>query len=286
MSRLFSPRDLATALGVSESSLKRWIDAGRIRATRTSGGHRRVTLADAIAFVRDSNTPVLHPELLGLSPQAAQAIDDRRDDEPDRTFYEALVAGDRRGVQDWVDRRRAEGTPLTALCDGPIRDAMHAIGELWQHDADGVFVEHRATDLCVQALARLRSTIDPPDDGPIALGCGPEDDPYIIPSSMAALVLASEGYRTINLGPDTPTGALHRAVQAHHPALVWISVSAPLPLSQAAEIADFVKSLPPRTLALVGGRNQHTIAEADRDVPLASSMAQLAALARGARQAA
>ncbi|MEO7732315.1 MAG: helix-turn-helix domain-containing protein, partial [Kofleriaceae bacterium] len=68
MSTLLSPHDLAAALGVSESSLKRWIDAGRIRATRTEGGHRRVSIADALAFVRETHAPVARPELLGLAP--------------------------------------------------------------------------------------------------------------------------------------------------------------------------------------------------------------------------
>ena len=49
---LLTPHDLAEALGVSESSLKRWIDAGRIRASRTEGGHRRVALDDALAFIQ------------------------------------------------------------------------------------------------------------------------------------------------------------------------------------------------------------------------------------------
>jgi len=39
--RQLSPRELAEALGVSESSLKRWVDAGKIAASRTEGGHRR-----------------------------------------------------------------------------------------------------------------------------------------------------------------------------------------------------------------------------------------------------
>jgi excisionase family DNA binding protein len=272
-----SPRDLADALGVSESSLKRWIDAGRIRASRTGGGHRRIALADALAFIRETGAPVVRPELLGLGEppfeQAGRSLDDGE-------LWRALLEGDGRAVRSWIDARLADGARIPDLCDGPIRAAMHAIGELWQHEADGVFLEHRATDLCLQAIAQLRARFDPPLGAPTAVGGAPEDDPYLLPSAMAALVLAAEGYRPINLGADTPTAALHRAVAHHRPRLVWISASAPIPLAQAHELAAFLTSLPDGAVALVGGRHRAAIAAADPALRTADTMAELAALAR------
>jgi excisionase family DNA binding protein len=275
--RTLSPRDLAGAIGVSESSLKRWIDAGRIRATRTEGGHRRIALADALTFVRETGTPVVRPELLGM--HAAPIEQDNRPIE-DGSLWRALLDGDGPAVRSWLQARLLGGAKIAELCDGPLRAAMHAIGELWQHDADGVFVEHRATDLCIQALAHLRATFEPPPHAPVAVGGVPEDDPYLIPSAMAALVLAAEGFRTINLGADTPTGALHRAVAHHRPRIVWLSASSPVPLAQAHELAGFLASLPGHITAIVGGRHRAAIAAADPSIRTADSMAELAALAR------
>ena len=65
--KLLSPRDLSDAFGVSESTIKRWVDAGRIPAARTKGGHRRVTLDDAQAFVRAEGIHPRRPDLLGLA---------------------------------------------------------------------------------------------------------------------------------------------------------------------------------------------------------------------------
>lgn len=53
MKPLLSPRELAQAIGVSESSIKRWIDDGLIGATKTAGGHRRIAGSEAIRFVRE-----------------------------------------------------------------------------------------------------------------------------------------------------------------------------------------------------------------------------------------
>lgn len=279
MAHSLSPRKLAGALGVSESSLKRWIDAGRIRATRTGGGHRRITLDDALAFIRETGAPVARPELLGMrEPLLAQ---NRGSFDDDGGLARALQEGDAQGVRGWIEARLGDGARVADLCDGPIRSAMYAIGELWQHDADGVFIEHRATDVCIQALGKLRSGFEPPPHAPIALGGAPEDDPYLLPSAMAALVLAAEGFRTVNLGADTPTGALHQAVTHHRPRLVWLSASSPVPLPQAHELAAFLASLPAGTTAVVGGRHRAAIAAVDRSLRTAETMAELAAISRG-----
>ena len=49
--QLLSPKQVARALGVSESSLKRWCDKGLIPTERTAGGHRRLPLAGVLDFL-------------------------------------------------------------------------------------------------------------------------------------------------------------------------------------------------------------------------------------------
>lgn len=63
---VLSTRELAEAIGVSESSIKRWADDGTVRAVRTIGGHRRIPFEEAIRFVRASNLRLVKPEVLGL----------------------------------------------------------------------------------------------------------------------------------------------------------------------------------------------------------------------------
>ena len=43
---LMTVRAAATRLGVSYSTVKQWIHAGRIRTTQTPGGHHRVSDAE------------------------------------------------------------------------------------------------------------------------------------------------------------------------------------------------------------------------------------------------
>lgn len=278
--RLLSPRQFAHALGVSESSLKRWVDAGKITAARTDGGHRKIALSEAVRFIRETGAPLARPEVLDM-PEVAVA--------QERTLagddlYALLVAGDSVGARGWLLARYLAGASVEELCDGAIKDAMHVLGELWKHDADGIFIEHRATDLCLQALAQLRNTFEPRLDAPLALGGAPEDDPYLLPSFMAATVVASAGMRAVNLGPDTPIAALQAAVAHHAPKLVWLSASAPLPASQAREIAAWIATLPPRVTAIVGGRESDRIARAgSHAIRTSPSMTELAQIARELR---
>ena len=271
--RLLSPRELADALGVSESSLKRWVDAGKIVAARTEGGHRRISVPEAVRFIRETGAPLARPELLGM-PEVGVAHE--RGFTAD-ALATCLMRGDAVGARGYLMARYLAGASIAELSDGPVRDAMHRLGELWRHDGDGVFIEHRATDACLQALAHFRNMIEPPSNAPVAVGATPEDDPYILPTFIAAMVVASAGMTAVNLGPDTPVSALARAFETHHPALVWVSVSAPLPPARAREIDRWFASLPATTTIVVGGRNCEPIAHRVRRV---ESMTELAAVAR------
>ena len=66
MKAALSPKNLAQAIGISESSLKRWADDGQIRVMRTAGGHRRIAVEEAVRFIREIGIPLVQPDALGL----------------------------------------------------------------------------------------------------------------------------------------------------------------------------------------------------------------------------
>lgn len=281
--RLLSPRELADALGVSESSLKRWVDAGKITAARTEGGHRRISLPEAVRFIRESGAPLAHPELLDM-PEVAAVLQGPSALRGTDAFRHYLAEGDAVGARGWLLSRYLQGSSVADLCDGPVRDAMARIGDLWQHDAAGVFIEHRATDACLQALSHLRSTFEPPARAPLAIGATPEGDPYILPTFMAAMVVASVGLRAVNLGPDTPVSALesayaHHATAGSQPALVWVSACAHLTPVRAKELESWLAGLPAATVVVLGGRTGHEITERHPRIRRTETMADLAAIA-------
>lgn len=247
-----TPRELADAIGVSESALRRWVDAGRIAMSRTEGGHRRISLQEAVRFIRATGATVVRPELLGLEIPA-RSTDERVADE----LFDALKNGDRAVARGLLMSSFLAGTSLPALFDGPLRAALARIGELWLHGPRGILVEHRATAICVDLVAELRSLLPVPGgDAPIALGCAPEGDPYLLPTMLAGAVLAECGFRDINYGPNTPVKLLAQDAEAHGARLVWLAITyAPDPRPIRLALRALASALAARKVDLVvGGR--------------------------------
>lgn len=283
-----SPRELARVIGVSESSLKRWVDDGQIRATRTAGGHRRIPLAEAIRFVRETESELARPDLLGLPDVGAldEPLPARR--EQTERMHDLLRDGQDRQVRALASLMYLQGQSIAEICDDAFAPAMHRMGELWLEHDRGVYIEHRATDICIGAVNQLRLMLDVPADAPVAVGGAPTGDPYLLPSMMAAATLEDDGFRAVNLGPDSPMDALHQAAVEAGAALVWVSVST-LPDRRATEqsLLWLAEALDDAQISLiVGGRARHSLpASSMSRLHCGSSMGELLAFARGLRLA-
>lgn len=271
--RLLSTHELADAIGVSDSSLKRWIDAGKITASRTEGGHRRVPLSEAMRFIRDQRAPIARPELLGV-PEIGI---DRSRGAPLVTY---LLEGSRAAARGFLAARYLAGATIASLADGPIRAAMHALGERWRHDEAGVFVEHRGTEICLHAVSALRALMpETPASAPTAVGGAPSGDPYLLPSLLASFAVAEAGLDAINLGPETPLTAFDAAFATHRPALVWLSITTAPTRALGRALASWLGDVPRGVAVVIGGQHAHALDRLPAQVQRVASMTQLAELA-------
>ncbi len=287
MKTVLSPKELGAAIGVSESSLKRWADSGRLHVARTAGGHRRIHLEEAVRFIRESGFAVQRPDLLGLDD--ISQIDRRMaTEDPAEQFYQAVVEGRAEHARGIALNLYVEGIALAQVVDDVIAPAMARMGDMWEHNPEGIFYEHRASDICNQTLNRIRSLVAANDAGAVAVGGAPEDDPYVLPSLMAATVLASEGWSEVNLGSFTPLTVLARAASECDAQLVWLALSVNRPPEATDALVDELLAELNRAGSdanvVVGGpgmgqRRQRGIA----GLYCAASMSELAAFARGLR---
>ncbi|MCC7171457.1 MAG: hypothetical protein IT459_13500 [Planctomycetes bacterium] len=221
-----SPRELALAIGVSESSVKRWADDGHIAIAKTAGGHRRIPIADAIQFIRTRRLTIERPEILGLCElvgldEASRSIASPPAEQL-RTF---LVEGKSAEVRGLVLSWYLAGQSIASIGDDCVRPALEVIGALWLESSEGIFIEHRASDLCLAALHQLSAYLPARTSGPVALGGACSGDSSLLPSTLVALVLTEHGFRTQNLGARTPIDTLAHAIARERPELVWISAN-------------------------------------------------------------
>jgi len=246
-------RQFAESLGVSESSVKRWIDDGVIAADRTAGGHRRIPMAAAVRFTRQHRMSPQRPEAMPLSTvPSLGAVDSEAADE----CYEALLSDDAERVRAIIMGRYISGADIATIGDGLVRPALGRLGELWKHDSQGILVEHRAVDTCIRAMNDLVAWLPSrPSGAPVSITAAGPGDPYLLPPMLASMTLQEQGSDARNLGPLTPIETIGLAAERYGAFMCSLSVSTVQDRKRHAEwtrLADRLEVT--RTRLVVGGR--------------------------------
>jgi excisionase family DNA binding protein len=215
---------VARALGVSVSTVKRWVDDGILPAHKTAGGHRRLLVAEVLELARRSDLP--HADLSLLAKPRAV----RRLPAPGRLAEElrsALLTGDAEQTRLLLLGAYRSGLSIADLADLAIAPAMSAIGHEWETGRIDVAEEHRASQICAGVLYELKGKLETraAKNRPRALGAAPEDDYSVLPTLLAQMTLLDIGWDAVNLGPDTPLTSLAHALAETRPRLVWLSIS-------------------------------------------------------------
>ncbi|MCC7420601.1 MAG: cobalamin-dependent protein [Planctomycetaceae bacterium] len=251
---LVSPKQVARAVGVSESSLKRWCDQGLIPTVKTAGGHRRMPISGVMQFLRSTGQTLVRPEELGLpsgSGEAKRAIGDAAGD-----IARALIGGNEAVARRIVTDLYVAGHSATELCDRILAPAFEQVGKEWECGAAEVYQERWACESCERILNELRALIVASEEsGPMACGGALEGDYYTVPTRMAELTLREAGWRATSLGSNLPAATLAAAIRTLRPRLFWISVSY-IPVLERFQ--DALKTLQQtaasRTTLVLGGR--------------------------------
>ena len=153
----FSPRIVAKAIGVSESSLKRWCDQGLLQTSRTAGGHRRLKRSEVIRFVREQNISVAEPEVIGLPALTGGTADN--EDAAVELLRDALVSGKEGLARQLIYNLFVSGWDLHRLFDDVIGRVFEQIGEMWQANQIDIYRERFACEITLNILRELRANL-------------------------------------------------------------------------------------------------------------------------------
>ena len=217
-----SPKVASRALGVSESTLKRWCDRDLLKVTRTAGGHRKVAVSEILRLARLQGRPLAAPELVGLPPRGKTAFGDAG--EQSQAMAAALLAGHEESVRQIIFELLANKYSLSSLFDQVIAAAFATIGERWACEEVGIYQERRACLILERILAEVRALQSPPTRA-LALGATLEGDHYSLASTMAELVLRDCGLDAVAIGTSIPAASCIQAIRTNMPAIFWLGVS-------------------------------------------------------------
>lgn len=223
MNQLLSPKQVAAAIGASESSLKRWCDQGLLQTVKTAGGHRRISVQEALRFAREQNHSVVEPQLLAMT--SSEDRKSRRVENCADRLTEALLDNNEAAAQAIVSELFLAGQPVSRIFDEVLAVAFHTIGEKWEcHEAD-IYQERCSCQIALRVLHELRAKQVPPENSLLALGATIEGDQYSLPVTMSEIVLRSVGWDARLLGSSIPFDSMINAIDRLQPQLCWLSVS-------------------------------------------------------------
>lgn len=194
---VLTTRQFAASIGVSESSVKRWVDDGRIAADRTAGGHRRIPVSSAIAFMREHGNAPVEAEALGL--HVLPAIGEL-DAEAIETLTLAFEQDDLSRARAVITGRFMAGASLAEIGDHLLMPALDRVRTLKAAEV----VTRRAADICAEMLGQIGSWLPAvePDADSVVIAAGEHSCGTILPQ-LSALVVREQGMRDHNLGPST-----------------------------------------------------------------------------------
>ena len=223
MKTLVSPKQLAKAIGVSESSVKRWCDDSQLQATYTPGGHRKIKVAEALDFIRRSNHGLVDPRSIGLPTNLGKNSVEFSD--ASELLTAALIDGEEANCRRIILDLYLQDTPLETIFDQVLLPAFVEIGTKWGCGEVAIYQERSACLICTKLLNGLEDSIPSPATAPLAIGGTLTGDFYEIPTQMVSLIGRQQGFGTKSLGANLPASTILEAAERYSPKWVWLSVS-------------------------------------------------------------
>ncbi len=286
MHDLLTPKQVARAIDVSESSVKRWCDKGDIPTHYTAGGHRRIALASILAWVRSGRHVLVHPEALGLPATSGKThwVFDRARSQ----LVEALLQGSESVCLQVLLDLYLAGHSLSLMCDEIMAAAFVDIGDRWSCGTAEVYQERRGCKIAVRVIQQLQRMLpDVAANSPLAMGGTASGDHYSLGTNMVELVLRNLGWNAVSLGVDLPFCTLDAVLRDNQPRLFWLSCSH---LADEDSFVAGVQGLHARygkqTAFVLGGQALHgSLRTRLSFAPCGDNMQQLAGLASTLRQA-
>jgi excisionase family DNA binding protein len=230
-----SAGEAARRLGVAPITIQRWVDSGVLNAERTPGGHRRIYVTELRRLIAESRPKELKGPLFDW-------LHVLKTGDPVKVKSALLSARDRHGS--W------------ARVADEVASAMAELGRDWEAGQCHIFQEHTATEALRRGLTLCAAELPIDSNAPRAALLAIEGERHVLGLSLAELVLANEGWRSVWLGEAIPSEELQPLVDSLKPKLLIASASS---------------CAPAKTVERYQAELEHTVEDSDISLALAGS---------------
>lgn len=218
-----TPKQVARAMGVSESSVKRWCDAGLIHSTVTAGGHRRLSLESVQEFLKTNNHLNIDPDIFSLNfsfGKSERALERGKDD-----FVDAYLHGSesqmRQIIADYLDAGRAPAV----IFDHILFAARDEIRRRIQIGKVDPYVDRFGAEICLRLMFELRSGFpSPKTTAPTAFTASLDGATDALRVDTADVLLYHQGWKSRAVGTMIPFQQLELLIREHRPDLLYLDV--------------------------------------------------------------
>ncbi len=217
---LVSTREAAELLAVSESTVRRWCDVGKLHTIRSPGGHRKVPINSITKLARDLGVPIDHqaiqvPPSMAISGSLSEAVAD---------LCDCLCDGREDPSLAMLMSAYTRGHSIQKIGDELVGPALHLVGKRWESGEITVSIERRACHIVMNGLREIERLIPAcPAEAPLAMGVTPGQDFSQVGTQLVALVFKAAGWRAMQLGAGVPFSEIALQCRETKPSLIWLS---------------------------------------------------------------
>lgn len=219
---LFTTHDVAKILRVDKSTVKRWTDDGKLKCTRTIGGHRKFRSEDLYSFINENNygQHALQrlPQMMSDEMIINSIIQKKEYNVLHSVCFSAAVKGKKQEIIALFNETLNAGLSIAELFDNIVNPTTKKLGHLQNQSKLTISEFHLAHNVLASAITQLNGTISKQPRNFKTIVCATIDDSKN-EIELAALVTMFEvhGYTALNLGDHISAEAISQFLTATKP---------------------------------------------------------------------
>lgn len=217
----FTPPQLASIFQVNETTIKRWIWTGKLKANSTVGGHYRVSKNQLDVFLKK------YP-LIAKDSYVIRRYNNKKDKKIEEweEYYKLILTNKHEEAFKLLQSVYISGNTITSIIDDYFVPVLWRIGFEYNKGNISIFEEHRMSFRINEHLSRFEVFVNKniKKHKSAILLCAKGEN-HIIPLQMLNLVLSKNNWDTHVLGINISYNELEKAVNKIKPNMICITKS-------------------------------------------------------------